>query len=71
MSKVAVVYWSGSGNTLAMAEAVLEGAKSSGAEAELIQAGEFGPEKVSGYTGIAFGCRKRRHRTLHGVRFRT
>ena len=56
MSKVAVVYWSGSGNTLAMAEAVLEGAKSSGAEAELIQAGDFGPEKVSGYTGIAFGC---------------
>ena len=35
MSKVAVVYWSGSGNTEAMAQAVLEGAKAAGAEAEM------------------------------------
>lgn len=27
MSKIAVVYWSGTGNTEAMASAVLEGAK--------------------------------------------
>ena len=31
MSKIAVVYWSGTGNTKAMADAVAEGAKSSGA----------------------------------------
>lgn len=31
MSKIAVVYWSGTGNTQAMAEAVLAGAKESGA----------------------------------------
>lgn len=30
MSKIAVVYWSGTGNTQAMAEAVLAGAKESG-----------------------------------------
>ena len=35
MSKIAVVYWSGTGNTEAMASAVLEGAKEKGAEAVL------------------------------------
>ena len=30
MAKIAVVYWSGTGNTQAMAEAVLEGAKAGG-----------------------------------------
>lgn len=32
MSKIAVVYWSGTGNTQAMAESVLAGAKESGAD---------------------------------------
>ena len=32
MAKVAVVYWSGTGNTQKMAEAVVEGAKGAGAE---------------------------------------
>lgn len=34
MSKIAVVYWSGTGNTEAMANLVAEGAASPGAEAE-------------------------------------
>lgn len=33
MSKIAVVYWSGTGNTESMASAVAEGAKKAGAEA--------------------------------------
>ena len=33
MAKIVVVYWSGTGNTEAMAEAVIEGAKAGGAEA--------------------------------------
>ena len=32
MSKIAVVYWSGTGNTEMMAEKVVEGAKAAGAE---------------------------------------
>ena len=35
MSKVKVVYWTGTGNTLKMAEAIAEGAKSAGAEVEV------------------------------------
>ena len=34
--KVTVVYWSGTGNTEAMAQAVCEGAKEAGAQAELL-----------------------------------
>ena len=36
MSKLAVIYWTGTGNTGAMAQAVADGAKSAGAEAELL-----------------------------------
>ena len=38
MSKVAVVYWSGTGNTEAMATAVAQGAKDKGADAVLLTA---------------------------------
>ena len=56
MSKVAVVYWSGTGNTEAMANAVAEGAKDKGAEVSLIDAASFSSDQVSAYDGIAFGC---------------
>lgn len=56
MSKVAVVYWSGTGNTQAMADAVAEGAKGKGAEVSVIEAGKFSEDQVSIYDGIAFGC---------------
>lgn len=56
MSKIAVVYWSGTGNTEAMANAVLEGVKEAGAEGELLNCGEFDAEKVADYDAIAFGC---------------
>ena len=56
MSKVAVVYWSGTGNTQAMADMVAEGAKEKGAEVSVIEAGNFTPDQVSAYDGIAFGC---------------
>lgn len=48
MSKIAVVYWSGTGNTETMAGAVAEGAREAGAEVEEIQA--------AGYDALAFGC---------------
>lgn len=39
-----------------MAEAVLEGAKESGAEAELFTASEFDDSKMDSYDAVAFGC---------------
>ena len=56
MSKVAVVYWSGTGNTEAMAGAVVEGAKEKGAEVSLLTAAEFTAGQVGEYDAIAFGC---------------
>ena len=53
MSKVAVVYWSGTGNTEAMARAVKVGA---GVGAELITASDFSAGDVAKYDAIAFGC---------------
>ena len=56
MSKVAVVYWSGTGNTEIMAQKVLEGAKAAGAEAALFTAGEFSADKMDDFDAVAFGC---------------
>ena len=54
--KIAVVYWSGTGNTEAMANAVLEGANAAGAEGALLSAAEFNADQVGEYDAIAFGC---------------
>ena len=54
--KVAVVYWSSTGNTEAMANAVAEGARKAGASAELFTATEFDGGKVDAFDAIAFGC---------------
>lgn len=56
MSKIAVVYWSGTGNTEEMANAVAEGAKSTGAEVSVFTAGEFSADMADNFTAIAFGC---------------
>lgn len=56
MSKVAVVYWSGTGNTEEMAKAVVAGAKAAGAEVELIFVTDFNVSMVDNYSAIAFGC---------------
>ena len=47
MSKIAVVYWSGTGNTEAMANEVAEGAKAAGAEVDVLTASEFGADKTA------------------------
>ena len=56
MSKVAVVYWSGTGNTEEMANKVAEGAKAAGAEVEVISADDFDGTDISSFDGVAFGC---------------
>lgn len=56
MSKVAVVFWSATGNTEAMADAVADGAKKAGAEVSQLTSAEFGAADVAGFDGIAFGC---------------
>lgn len=54
--KIAVVYWSSTGNTEAMAQAVAEGARKAGASAELFTATEFDGGKVDAFDAIAFAA---------------
>lgn len=56
MSKIAVVYWSGTGNTEQMANAVAEGAKEAGAEVSTLTADQFSAAKIAEFDAIAFGC---------------
>lgn len=50
--KKAVVYWSGTGNTEAMAKAVAQGAGG----AQVFTASEFSAAKAAEFDSIAFGC---------------
>ena len=54
MSKAAVIFWSGTGNTEAMARAVAEGATAAGAEADLLACADV--SGVEGYGAVALGC---------------
>jgi len=51
MSKIAVIYWSGTGNTQQMAEAI-----ANQAHADLFTASEFSADKAANYDAFAFGC---------------
>lgn len=56
MSKIAVVYWSGTGNTEAMANAVADGVNEKGGNATLYAADSFNGDMVNDFDAIAFGC---------------
>lgn len=56
MSKTAVVYWSGTGNTAAMADAIVDGIKSVGGQAEVFTVDSFNSDMAENYDFIAFGC---------------
>lgn len=53
--KVSIVYWSGTGNTEAMANAVAEGAKGAGAEVELLPV-SAASEDVLASDALILGC---------------
>ena len=56
MSKVAVVFWSGTGNTEAMANAVVEGAGQAGAEVSVLPVSMVSADEAAGYDALALGC---------------
>lgn len=56
MNKVAIVYWSGTGNTEAMARLVAEGVTAGGGQADLLTPELFDAGQVGRYTAVAFGC---------------
>ncbi len=56
MSKVSVIYWSGTGNTAMMASAIAEGIKEAGAEAELVTADIASADMIADANVVALGC---------------
>ena len=67
--KSAVVYWSGTGNTEAMAQAVAEGMTAAGAEAALLTPDQVQPGDLNTYGAIAFGCPAMGDETLEEMDF--
>ena len=56
MSNIAIVFWSATGNTEAMADAVKAGAQEAGAEVSVFTASDFSADMVADFDAIAFGC---------------
>lgn len=69
MSKIAVVYWSGTGNTKMMADAVAEGAKDVGADVTVYTSAEFSADMVKLFDAIAFGCPSMGAEVLEEIEF--
>ncbi len=56
MSKVAIIFWSGTGNTEMMANAIADGAKEAGAEVSLLPVSATGADQAAGFDRLALGC---------------
>lgn len=54
--KTAIIYWSATGNTQAMAEHILAALKGAGAEADLFSVSEISPEDAAKYDVLLLGC---------------
>ena len=53
---IPVIYWSGTGNTEAMAKAVVKGLEAAGQEASLVEVSDATEAMVKDADRIAFGC---------------
>jgi flavodoxin short chain len=56
MSKTAIIYWSGTGNTEAMAQAVFDGAKEVNGEVKLFNVSEITADEAAEYDTLILGC---------------
>ena len=56
MNKIYVVYWSQTGNTEAMAEAVGKGIEAAGKEAEVLEVANASLEELKEASAFALGC---------------
>lgn len=54
--KIAIVYFSGTGNTKQMVDALEEGFKNKSVEVDVFESDEFSKDNINTYDGFAFGC---------------
>lgn len=55
MSKIAIIYWSSTGNTEAMANSIKKGIENAGASADMFSVSNFSAN-IDDYDKIALGC---------------
>lgn len=53
---VGVVYWTGTGNTEEMANALAEGVEAAGGAARVVPVADFSADGVAEFDALAFGC---------------
>ncbi len=56
MAEVKIVYWSGTGNTAQMAEAIAKGVSEAGGSSVIVPFENITPADLSGETAYALGC---------------
>ena len=56
MDKVAVIYWSGTGNTEMMAKYIADGVKAAGGQADVFSVSDFSQDQLAEYGRYALGC---------------
>ncbi|GKX28383.1 flavodoxin [Vallitalea longa] len=56
MDKVLIVYWSGTGNTEAMANAIAKGIESEGKEVDIVPVDSANEDMIKEVTYVALGC---------------
>ena len=56
MAEVKIIYWSGTGNTAAMAQSVADGVAAAGAEAKIIPVENAGAADIADVKAFALGC---------------
>lgn len=56
MDTIQVIYWTQSGNTLAMAEAVAKGIEAAGKTANVVDVSAISPADLKDAAGFAIGC---------------
>lgn len=56
MSKIAIVYWSGTGNTEMMAKEIAAGAQGVGGDVSIFHTTEFSADSAAVFEKFALGC---------------
>lgn len=56
MRKTAIIYWSGTGNTEAMANAIFDGAKEVNADTKLFSVDQITADEAKDYNNLILGC---------------
>ena len=54
--KIAIIYWSGTGNTEVMAQNVQKGIESAGGESDIFSVSSFDIGNIDNYSKLALGC---------------